>query len=128
MSQQTYKYIIVGAGLAGASAVEGIRKHDKSGSILLIGEEQHLPYNRPPLSKELWFGKKKIDDIFVHRQDFYDQMGVKLALGTKAVKLETDQKNIVDKGGKSYGRGRLPAGFQSWSCFLSRMPRDAVFS
>ena len=107
MSKQTYRYIVVGAGLAGASAVEGIRKHDKSGSILLIGEEQHLPYNRPPLSKELWVGKKKIDDIFVHQQDFYDQMGVKLALGTKAVRLETDQKNIVDKGGKSYHYDKL---------------------
>lgn len=52
MWQQSYKYVIVGGGLAGASAVEGIREHDRDGSILMIGSEEWLPYDRPPPHKE----------------------------------------------------------------------------
>ena len=63
MSQSLFKYIIVGGGLAGASAVEGIREIDRDGSIQLIGRESRLPYHRPPLSKKLWTGAKKVEDI-----------------------------------------------------------------
>lgn len=64
--KHVYDYMIVGGGLAGASAVEGIRELDEVGSILLSGKESHLPYDRPPLSKQLWFGKQQVEDIFVH--------------------------------------------------------------
>ena len=64
MAEQTFPYIIIGNGLAGASAVEGIRERDKTGPILLIGSEMHLPYDRPPLTKKLWFGKKKVEELF----------------------------------------------------------------
>jgi NADPH-dependent 2,4-dienoyl-CoA reductase/sulfur reductase-like enzyme len=56
-----YRYLIVGGGLTGDSAIEGIRAHDQDGSILMVTRENHLPYHRPPLSKDLWFGKKKKD-------------------------------------------------------------------
>lgn len=107
MSEQFYTYIIVGGGLAGASAVQGIREHDKNGSVLLIGGEKHLPYDRPPLSKKLWFGKKKVEEIFVHDQEFYDQNGVELALSTKVVALDADQKTVTDSEGKSYRYEKL---------------------
>jgi 3-phenylpropionate/trans-cinnamate dioxygenase ferredoxin reductase subunit len=55
--ESQYDYVIVGGGLAGASAVLGIREHDIKGTVLLLGEEKHLPYDRPPLSKKLWFGR-----------------------------------------------------------------------
>jgi len=102
MRDQPYSYVIVGGGLAGASAVEGIRERDKSGAILLIGGEKHLPYDRPPLSKKLWFGKKKVEDIFLHDQKFYDQNGVTVALGTKVTSLDAKQKNITTSDGKSH--------------------------
>ena len=56
MTVQQYTYVIVGGGLAGDAAAEGIREVDKDGSILLIGAEKDLPYDRPPLSKQLWTG------------------------------------------------------------------------
>lgn len=107
MLEQFYTYVIVGGGLAGASAVQGIREHDENGSVLLIGGEKHLPYDRPPLSKKLWFGKKKVEEIFVHDQDFYDQKGVELALSTRAVALDANQKTVTDDGGKSYRYEKL---------------------
>ncbi|TMQ55028.1 MAG: NAD(P)/FAD-dependent oxidoreductase, partial [Candidatus Eisenbacteria bacterium] len=61
-----YPYVIVGGGLAGASAIEGIRAHDKEGAILMFARENFSPYHRPPLSKDLWFGKKKRDELPVH--------------------------------------------------------------
>ncbi|HAR62200.1 MAG: NAD(P)/FAD-dependent oxidoreductase [Candidatus Margulisiibacteriota bacterium] len=102
MAKTKFLYIIVGAGLAGASAVEGIREYDKKGAILVIGSEKHLPYDRPPLTKKLWFGKKKVEDIFVHDRNFYDQNGVILALGKHVISINTNQKTLTDSEGKEY--------------------------
>jgi 3-phenylpropionate/trans-cinnamate dioxygenase ferredoxin reductase subunit len=102
MLEETVHYFIVGGGLSGASAVEGIRDLDKEGSILLIGAENHLPYNRPPLSKKLWFGDKKVEDIFVFDQEFYDKNHVQLRLGTRVVGLDARYKKVTDDTGESY--------------------------
>jgi 3-phenylpropionate/trans-cinnamate dioxygenase ferredoxin reductase subunit len=107
MPGKTYKYIVLGGGLAGASAVDGIRELDKTGTILLFSEETQLPYDRPPLSKKLWFGKKQVSDIFLHDQKFYDDTGVKLALGSKIVSLNPQQKLIVDNRQNKYRYGKL---------------------
>ncbi len=102
MGGETYPYIIVGAGLAGTSAVDGIREEDKNSAILLIGAERHLPYDRPPLSKKLWFGKKKVEEIFLHDQSYYDQNGVTLASGISVTSIDTKQKSITTHDGNTY--------------------------
>jgi 3-phenylpropionate/trans-cinnamate dioxygenase ferredoxin reductase subunit len=105
--KHAYDYVIVGGGLAGASAVEGIRERDPNGVILLIGEEAHLPYDRPPLSKKLWLGKQKVEDIFLHDRQFYDRNAVILALDSKVVALNSHDKTITTAGGDTYGYGKL---------------------
>jgi 3-phenylpropionate/trans-cinnamate dioxygenase ferredoxin reductase subunit len=107
MSEQTYAYIIVGGGLAGASAVEGIRERDEDGSILVIGAEDYLPYNRPPLSKELWLKDEDIDEAIVHGEAYYEQKGVELRLGTRIVGLDVEHKRVTDEDGTSYSFGKL---------------------
>ena len=102
MDNNSFKYIIVGAGLAGASAVDGIREIDKSGTILLVGLEDYLPYNRPPLSKKLWLGKEKMQDIFIHDQSFYDNAHVTLLLKTKVTAIESSNKKIICNNGNIY--------------------------
>ncbi|MHB8846387.1 MAG: NAD(P)/FAD-dependent oxidoreductase [Nitrospirota bacterium] len=102
MADQAYAYIIVGGGLAGASAVEGIRERDKKGPILLIGSEKHLPYDRPPLSKKLWFGKKKVEDIFLHDRNFYDRNDVLLSLGATVTSIDAQGKSVTTDNGKQY--------------------------
>ena len=99
--------MIVGGGLAGASAVLGIRELDTAGEILLVGEESYLPYDRPPLSKKLWFGKKKVEDIFLHDRAFYDKHAVTLALGATAARLDPDAKTLTTTRGETYGYGKL---------------------
>jgi hypothetical protein len=59
--ESRYDYAAVGGGLAGASAIEGIREWHPSGSVLLLARDLDIPYHRPPLSKELWFGKNLED-------------------------------------------------------------------
>ncbi|MEO8331871.1 MAG: FAD-dependent oxidoreductase [Gallionella sp.] len=105
--KHVYDYVIVGGGLAGASAVQGIRELDAAGTILLLGAENHLPYDRPPLSKKLWFGKQQVEDIFLHDRAFYDQNAVTLVLGAKVARLEPDAKTVTAANGEIYGYGKL---------------------
>lgn len=107
MDNNSFKYIIVGAGLAGASAVDGIREIDKNGTILLVGHEDYLPYNRPPLSKKLWSGKEKVQDIFIHDQSFYVNAHVNLLLNTKVTAIESANKKIFCNNGKTYNYEKI---------------------
>lgn len=107
MSEQAYDYVIVGGGLAGASAAQAIRDHDPKGAVLLIGAESRRPYNRPPLSKQLWFGKKKVEDIFVHPADFYRDNAIELVLGTPVTALDVSAKVVSDASGRRYAFRKL---------------------
>ena len=107
MGEETYPYVIVGGGLAGASAVEGIRERDTKGAILIIGAEKHLPYDRPPLTKKLWFGKKKVEEIFLHDQKFYDQNKVTVESGISVTTLDPKQKSVTTNTGKQYRYQKL---------------------
>src|SRR5436305_1659561 len=53
---QTTRYLIVGGGMTADAAAKGIREHDADGAIVLVGDEPHEPYKRPPLTKGLWSG------------------------------------------------------------------------
>ncbi len=106
MAEQ-YTYIIVGAGLAGSSAIEGIRELDKKGPILLLGAEKHLPYDRPPLTKKLWFGKKKVEEIFLHDQDFYRQNNVIFASGVTAKTVDAKNRTVTADNGRTYRYEKL---------------------
>ncbi|MDR0307579.1 MAG: FAD-dependent oxidoreductase [Chitinispirillales bacterium] len=121
MERLSYDYIIVGAGLAGASAVAGIREIDSNGSILLLGSENRLPYDRPPLTKSLWSGRKGLPDIFIYNSKFYEKNGVELRLNSPAARLDLSAKLIYTEEGKifSFGKLLLAAGGQ---------PRRFIFS
>jgi len=107
MPEQSYTYIIVGAGLAGGCAAGAIRQSDEKDSILLIGDEKHLPYDRPDLSKKLWFGKKKLEQIFLHDQKFYEKNEIQVILGSRIVELDAKLKSIKDDKGNTYRYDKL---------------------
>jgi len=102
-----YKYVIVGGGLAGASAIEGIRAHDPHGSVLLVSRENHAPYHRPPLSKDLWFGKSTLDKLPVHDPAFYRDRGVELELRREVVELDPEGHTLWDDRGIAFTYDRL---------------------
>src|SRR5947207_9539305 len=100
MPERSYSYVIIG-GLAGAGAVDGIRQHDASGSILLISGERDAPYDRPPLSKNLWTGTKRVEEIVLHPQSFYTESGVELKLETTVSELDAPGHAVRDAAGNS---------------------------
>lgn len=95
-------YLIVGAGLTADSACKAIRKHDPDGAVVVLGEEPHAPYLRPPLSKALWKGEQE-ESIWRGT----DTLGVELRLGRRAVALDLDARTVTDDAGERYGYERL---------------------
>ncbi|MFZ2528350.1 MAG: FAD-dependent oxidoreductase [Rhodococcus sp. (in: high G+C Gram-positive bacteria)] len=81
-------FVIVGAGLAGAKTAEELRARDFGGHIVLLGTEEHLPYERPPLSKEYFAGSKRLLDFTVQRGDWYRDHRVELRLGTTVTAVD----------------------------------------
>ncbi len=102
-----FKYVIVGGGLAGALAIEGIREVDSQGSIALFGRESHLPYDRPPLSKGLWSGKSTLKQLPVHTEGFYARNNVHLFLGREIVSIDRQKKQVLDKDASRVGYEKL---------------------
>jgi 3-phenylpropionate/trans-cinnamate dioxygenase ferredoxin reductase component len=81
-------FVIVGAGLAGAKAAEGLREAGFDGRVLLIGEEVERPYERPPLSKGYLLGKEPREKAYVHDAEWYPSNEVELMLGVRATDLD----------------------------------------
>ncbi|MEB3063747.1 NAD(P)/FAD-dependent oxidoreductase [[Mycobacterium] zoologicum] len=100
-------FVIVGGGLAGAKAAEAMRAKGFDGKIVLVGEEQHLPYERPPLSKEFLAGKKKLPDFTVHDQEWYREHDVDLRVGTAAVGLDLAAHTVSLSDGTGVGYDKL---------------------
>ncbi|HEX3283229.1 MAG TPA: FAD-dependent oxidoreductase [Mycobacterium sp.] len=82
MAPKPGTFVIVGGGLAGAKAAEALRDKGFDGDVVLFATENHLPYERPPLSKEYLAGKKKVDEFTPHPADWYRDQHVDLRLGT----------------------------------------------
>ena len=80
--------VVVGAGLAGAKAVEELREQGYGGDLTLVGAEHHTPYERPPLSKGLLLGTDAPDAPFVHEARWYAEHGVELVTGSPATALD----------------------------------------
>ena len=87
--------VVVGAGLAGAHAVETLRSEGYSGDITLLGAEPHPPYERPPLSKGLLLGTDDAESVLVHDRQWYADQQVDLRLGTAVTGIDLDRCRIA---------------------------------
>ena len=101
MAENSYQYVIVGAGVTGGWAVAGIGEVDTNGSILLLGQEPYLPYDRPPLTKKLWFGKEKVENIFPHDDAYYAGHRADVRLGVTVTALDAGNKMLTDGQGNT---------------------------
>ncbi len=97
-----YKYLIIGGGLTGDAAVQGIRELDKDGSIGMFSMEPDPPYSRPSLSKSLWKGRP-LEKIWRNTQD----LGVDLHLSSQIIHLDAKERSILDDQGNAYSYNRL---------------------
>jgi NADPH-dependent 2,4-dienoyl-CoA reductase/sulfur reductase-like enzyme len=95
--------VIAGASLAGLRAAEAARKTGYSGKITLVGAEEHLPYNRPPLSKEFLCEDPPPDPVFRPLPALREQLAVDLRLGCRAVGLDARRRVLhCDEGELPY--------------------------
>jgi len=104
---KSVRYLIIGGGMAADAAARAIRESDPSGSIGIMSDDPHPPYNRPPLSKGLWKGD---DPEKVWRGT--EKIGVELRLARHATAVNTKQKLVTDDRGKvvSYEKLLLATG------------------
>jgi NADPH-dependent 2,4-dienoyl-CoA reductase/sulfur reductase-like enzyme len=87
--------VIVGASLAGLRAAETLRQGGFTGGITMIGEEPHLPYDRPPLSKKLLAGEWESDRISLRKPEAYADVNLMWRLGVAATGLDTDARQVL---------------------------------
>ncbi|MBF6140585.1 FAD-dependent oxidoreductase [Nocardia farcinica] len=101
------RFVIVGGGLAAAKLAQELRAADFPGSITLIGAEEHLPYERPPLSKEFLFGKKQLPDFTVEPAQWYRDHHVELLLGTTVTGLDPRARTLTLPDGSTLPYDKL---------------------
>src|ERR1700742_3049065 len=95
----TSSIVIVGGGQAGAQAIDTLRREGFGGSLTLISDEPHLPYQRPPLSKKFLSAERAADRLPFRHQTFYDEHKVQLKLGRRATRLHTGERRVdLDDG------------------------------
>lgn len=85
--------VVVGASLAGIRAVEFLRRKKFAGAITLVGAEMHLPYDRPPLSKEILRGEWAPERLALRRKP-YEELELALQLGVRATALDCDFRRV----------------------------------
>jgi 3-phenylpropionate/trans-cinnamate dioxygenase ferredoxin reductase subunit len=99
--------VVVGAGLAGATAVTVLRDQGFDGRVTLIGAEDEPPYERPPLSKELLRGEQTLEDIRVRPSTWYPEHGVDARFDTRVVQIDPRAGHVVLAGGERVPFDRL---------------------
>ena len=107
-------FAIVGGGLAGAKTAEALRDKDFDGHVVLFAAEEHLPYERPPLSKEYLAGKKELGDFTTASSAWYRDHHIELQLGTEvsAIDPDTHTVSLPDGSAVRYDKLLLATGSQ----------------
>lgn len=95
------RMVVIGAGQAGAEAARAARTHGFSGQVILLGEEEHPPYERPPLSKDMLLGRTTLDNAHVFQPGEIDNLQIELRLGTRVVSIDRDARQVVLVGGET---------------------------
>lgn len=106
------RYVIVGGGLAAASAIEGIRDLDKDGEITVVSAERELPYHRPPLSKGYLAGREPLEMVRIHDALWYRDHRVRYRLGVEAKSVHMKKRTVTLASGErlEYDRMLLATG------------------
>ena len=87
--------LVVGGGFAAAHAVTTLRTEGYTARLTVVGAEPHLPYERPPLSKDYLMGKAERDSVFVHPAQWYAEYGIDLRLATTATALDAEARTVI---------------------------------
>src|SRR4051794_23298314 len=97
--------VMVGGGLAAARTAEQLRRGRYTGPITIVSDEAHLPYDRPPLSKEVL--RAETDDVTLKPAEFYDENDITVLLSKGAHSVNTDAKTVTLSDGSELGYDEL---------------------
>ncbi|MCZ8378930.1 FAD/NAD(P)-binding oxidoreductase [Mycobacterium sp. CPCC 205372] len=97
--------VIVGGGLAAARTAEQLRRSQFSGAVTIVSDEDHLPYDRPPLSKEVL--RSETDDVTLKPAEFYDENDITMLLGAGAKSVDTAARTLTLSDGREIGYDEL---------------------
>ncbi len=103
--ENSYGIVIVGGGLAAARTAEQLRRAGYTGPVMIVSDEVHLPYDRPPLSKEVL--RKEVDDTALKPREWYDENDITLRLGSGATGLDTHEQTVTLDDGTVLGYDEL---------------------
>ncbi len=99
--------VVVGGGQAAIQCIASLRKEGYSGSITLVGEENHLPYQRPPLSKGFLSGSTGSDRLYLKKIEFFQENSIQLKLGVTAKNIDRDKCLVHLSDDKSISYDKL---------------------
>ncbi len=124
------RFIIIGGGLAAARACEGIREVDPEGNILILTQEDHLPYQRPPLSKGYLAGRQNLDRVIVHDDAYYGERNIRVRTGVTAERISRRGRKVALNTGETfeYEELLLATGGRAWRLPLSGADLAGVFT
>jgi len=101
------KIVIIGGGHAAAQLVTSLRQKKFEGSVTLVSDEPHVPYQRPPLSKAYLSGELAAERLPILREAAYENAGVELKLGVRAEGVDASAKAVTLKGGETLTYDKL---------------------
>ncbi|WP_165683420.1 FAD-dependent oxidoreductase, partial [Mycobacteroides abscessus] len=105
--------LIIGGGLGAVRTAEQLRRAEFTGPITIVSSETHLPYDRPPLSKDvLRDAEKTIDAVVLKPREFYDEKQIELRLGSEVTALDPVARTVTlsDGGTLEYGEVIIATG------------------
>ncbi|MGW6441603.1 NAD(P)/FAD-dependent oxidoreductase [Lentzea sp. NPDC055074] len=97
------RVVVVGASAAGATTAETLRREGYTGALTLVGDEKVLPYDRPPLSKQVLAGTWDPERTVLRLASAYADLGIELRLGTPATGLDLTRRTVTLSGGDELG-------------------------
>ena len=93
--------VIVGGGQAAGQNAASLRQEGYDGEIMIIGDDTHIPYQRPPLSKQYLSGVHGLERIYLRPEKFYKEQNIGLRLGVTVTKIHPDEHTITTSTGDS---------------------------
>ncbi|MCL4148127.1 UNVERIFIED_CONTAM: hypothetical protein GTU68_010718 [Idotea baltica] len=99
--------IIVGGSHAAAQLCQSLRQEQWSGRILVISDDPHLPYHRPPLSKEYLSGDKQADNLLIRPAAAYEKFDIEFMLNTRVEKIDRASKTVQLNSGETLSYTKL---------------------
>ena len=123
-------HVIIGASLAGACAAIALRKQSVDANITLIGAEDGLPYERPPLSKGYLRGSLPFEKLLVRPPDFYSAQSIELMLGSPVTSIDSSRRIVYVANGRrvAYDSLLIATGAHNRHAHIPGIDLDGVHS